>query len=442
MPGNYTHTTRSDGLILTAAIYNADHQNHVNNMTPGGVDDYSSNTTEMQTQTDPGEQGSESLSTDLAGELERIRYVLAEMKGQTYWYETAFGSLSDPAANQILHNTSFEIWQKGTSLTDVAGPIGTDGWTYTRGAGVGRGTLAQETAVVPTVAQVGTLVRASLSLTVTTNDAAIGAADFYIIQHKVEGYYFQPIAQRTFTLSFWVRSAATGTYCVAFRNGGADRSYVAEYTISSANTWEYKTITVTASPSAGTWNYTNGTGLYVDFALAVGSDRQTTAGAWNTGNFSATANQTNFFLTNSNTFYLAAPKITPGASASRWLPLPFEVEQRRAERYYEKQYDFGTAPGTAVTVDVDQYSLTGQALALGSTIPFRAAKRADPTITTYDAGGSSGVFNAHNGAWVSGIAVSDIGTPTGTQNGFLWRYSGSVTYQIVAFSWVASAEVT
>ncbi len=88
MAANYTHTTRASGLTLTAAIYNADHQNHIDNMVPTIIDDYSSTVGEMQTQTDPGEQGSESLATALSGELARIRWAINDLKGTTYWYET------------------------------------------------------------------------------------------------------------------------------------------------------------------------------------------------------------------------------------------------------------------------------------------------------------------------------------------------------------------
>lgn len=89
MAALYSHTTRADGLILTAAIYNADHQNHIDNGVPAQFDDYSTNAAQMRTQTDPGESGSESLPTTLGGELERLRFAIAEIKGTTYWYETA-----------------------------------------------------------------------------------------------------------------------------------------------------------------------------------------------------------------------------------------------------------------------------------------------------------------------------------------------------------------
>lgn len=94
MPGSYSHTTRADGLTLTAAIYNADHENHISNAIPTAHDDYSATQGQMRSQTDPGESGAESQATSLAGELERLRYAIAEAKGETYWYETAPADLN------------------------------------------------------------------------------------------------------------------------------------------------------------------------------------------------------------------------------------------------------------------------------------------------------------------------------------------------------------
>lgn len=94
MPGNYLHTDRAEGSILTAIYYNGDHQNHINFATPAGLDDYSTNVSEMQTQADPGEQSTESLPTSLAGELARLRFAIAETKGVTYWYESPLTSFS------------------------------------------------------------------------------------------------------------------------------------------------------------------------------------------------------------------------------------------------------------------------------------------------------------------------------------------------------------
>ena len=93
MPGLYSITTRVAGETLTAAKYNADHQNHVDNQTPQQTDDYSSSVAQMQTTTNPGEVGSESQATSLAGELERIRFMVLELSQQfnpdmAQWYQS------------------------------------------------------------------------------------------------------------------------------------------------------------------------------------------------------------------------------------------------------------------------------------------------------------------------------------------------------------------
>ena len=86
MAGGYNHTTRASGLTLTANIYNADHQNHIDNMDPEQMDDYAPDNSTFQTMTDPYAGSSESLPTTLAGEIERIRYQIDQIIGGSQWY--------------------------------------------------------------------------------------------------------------------------------------------------------------------------------------------------------------------------------------------------------------------------------------------------------------------------------------------------------------------
>jgi hypothetical protein len=95
MPGLYSHTTRSTGTVLTSAIYNNDHLNHITNHIPSQMDDHSPDVATMQTTADPGEQGTESLSTSLKDEIEQLRFAITESKGTTYWYESPGASLAD-----------------------------------------------------------------------------------------------------------------------------------------------------------------------------------------------------------------------------------------------------------------------------------------------------------------------------------------------------------
>lgn len=105
MPALYSHTTRTTGTILTAAIYNSDHQNHIDNGVPAQLDDYSVNVGQMQTATDPGEVGTESQATTLAGELERLRFAIKEIKDRlngsavAQWYVT-------PTSGNLLRGTA------------------------------------------------------------------------------------------------------------------------------------------------------------------------------------------------------------------------------------------------------------------------------------------------------------------------------------------------
>src|SRR3990172_6781026 len=113
MPGLYSITTRVAGETLTAAKYNADHQNHVDNQTPQQTDDYCYNGDKMKRGKDPGEVGTESLPTSLSGELERIRFTIEEFKSAfdssvAQWYESVtVGDISLDSSSVILATQVF-----------------------------------------------------------------------------------------------------------------------------------------------------------------------------------------------------------------------------------------------------------------------------------------------------------------------------------------------
>lgn len=220
--------------------------------------------------------------------------------------------------SNLLINAEMRIAVRGTSFAAAAdGTYTLDRWRYLK-AGTGVHTVSQDTDV-PTFAQAGYLFQNSLRLNLTTPDTTIAAGDVYSIQQRCEGFNFTKYAQKPFTLSFWVKatlpSGGPRTYCVNFLNQGDDRAFVGEYTINATNTWEYKTITVPASPSAGTWNYTNLSGLKLSWVLASGTTFNTTAGAWQTGNFYGTSNQVNGVDTGYTDFRITGVMINEGTIA-------------------------------------------------------------------------------------------------------------------------------
>lgn len=250
--------------------------------------------------------------------------------------DAAIAALGVRTRNRIIGGDfSTNPWQRGTSFAAVAdGTYTADRWLYKKVGAVVH-TIAK-VADAPTVAQAGRLTNHCLQLDCTTVDAAIAAGDYCYVSQKVEGYNFLPLAQAAMTLTFWHKHTKAGTYCVAFRNSGTDRSYVAEYTQAVTDTWELATVTVSASPSAGTWDYTTGTGIEVVFALSAGSNfNAATASAWNSLDDFATANQVNATDSTSNNFELALVQLEQGSIATTFEGRTWQEELALCQRYCE-----------------------------------------------------------------------------------------------------------
>jgi len=175
-----------------------------------------------------------------------------------------------------------------------------------------------------------------------TSSAAtsVGSSDFFAFAQPIEGLNVGDLGwgsanAKTVTLSFWVRSSLTGTFGGAIENSAQNRSYPYTYTISSANTWEQKSITI-AGDTSGTWLTSNGVGMYVFFGLGVGSTYSGTAGAWAGAQALSATGATSVVGTNGATFYITGVQLEVGSSATGFEYVNYQTSLANCQRYYYK----------------------------------------------------------------------------------------------------------
>ena len=167
---------------------------------------------------------------------------------------------------------------------------------------------------------------------------SISASDYFGISQRVEGFNVSDLgwgtaSAQSVTLSFWVRSSLTGTFGVAFVNSAASRAYPATYTISTANTWEQKTVTI-AGDTSGTWVTNNGIGVQITWGLGYGTSNSTTANAWNAGTGFMATGATSVVGTNGATFYITGVQLEKGTTATPFEQRLYGTELALCQRYF------------------------------------------------------------------------------------------------------------
>ena len=192
----------------------------------------------------------------------------------------------------------------------------------------------------------------SLLVTVTTG-GTIGASANYITQfiegNNVADFSFGTSSASSVTISFWVKSSVTGTFGASLRNytdapATTYRGYPFTYTVTSANTWEQKTVTIAGDGTGGAGQWNTGTQGSFSVFFDLGSGVLTgTANAWASSNLiGVTGTQTSLMTGSGNTFYLTGVQLEKGSTATSFDYRPYTTELQLCQRYCYRVQNTGS----------------------------------------------------------------------------------------------------
>ena len=322
-----------------------------------------------------------------------------------------------PSNRNLVINGAMQVAQRGTSFA-----VTTDNtYTVDRFQTLQSGLFnLNSTLTQSSTAPAG--FTSSLKVDVTTTSTPTGGQNG-LIGHKIEAQNLQHLqygtsGAQTCTLTFWVRSNKTGTYCVQILQQDASKYQLHEYSISSANTWEQKTITIVGN-TADAINNDNGKGFDIRWHLACGPDDHVAASSTWTGSsesYFSTSNQVNLFDSTSNEWYLTGVQLEVGSVATPFEHRSYGDELARCQRYYEviygrEEHNFGY--GSSTTTAACHFN-------------FKVQKRAAPGTITLPGAGQGSSSNLISFLTSAGGYPSTTGSNTAnqiTETGF--RVSGS-----------------
>jgi hypothetical protein len=208
---------------------------------------------------------------------------------------------------------------------------------------------------------------------------SVGSAEGFTLQQQIEGFNTADLGwgaagAQAVTVSFWVRSSLTGTFGGSLSNSAVNRSCPFAYTISAANTWEYKTVTLPGD-TAGTWLTDNGVGVRVYFGLGVGASQSGTAGAWSAGYLRSATGAVSVVGTSGATFYITGVQLEAGSVATPFERRPYGTELQLCQRYFSF-LEFNDA----ISYWLTGYSVINEYLQDHLTLPI--SMRTTPTLST------------------------------------------------------------
>jgi hypothetical protein len=320
---------------------------------------------------------------------------------------------AQPTMRNRIINGDMRIDQRnvGASVTPTDAQFTIDRWKWslTQASKLS----SQRSSTAPT-GFVNSLLATSLSA------YSVASSDTFGVYQPIEGFNVSDLGwgtanAKTVTVSFWVRASITGTYSLAVYNGAGTRSNATAYTINSANTWEYKTVTF-AGDTSGTWATDSSVGPSFRWDLGSGSGTYggATSGVWNASLKVAVTGATSVVGTSGATFYITGVQLESGSYATPFERRLYNMELMMCQRYYQTSYNVGTAPGTQ-TFDGEFLMQSFPNGNLYLPVRYPVVMRSTPTLTFYpgyNAGASptAGNFWNYGSAALVSASVGRTGT--------------------------------
>jgi hypothetical protein len=355
----------------------------------------------------------------------------------------AIADVREPNFRNIIINGDMSIAQRGTSFSASSSAIYTlDRFKYINVDSPDNVyTITQDTDVPS-----GQGFAKSLKVDVATADASLDSSDGTQIETKIEGQNLQYLnfgnsSAKSLTLSFWVKSNKTGTYVVRLLEPDASSRMTSfAYTISSANTWEKKTISVPAD-TGGTINNDNGAGLNITWWLSAGTDYQSgsLASTWQSySNGDSAVGQVNLGDNTANEWYVTGVQLEAGSVASDFEFLPVDINLQRCQRYF---YSINAAGHSSPNDGAyNRYISFSQSSNKGKQfLQFPVPMRTTPTFTADNI--TSSTVEGYNYNTNSGLTFSNVAAAEGGNLGQqveITYTSGVSVGNTVAWRWNAS----
>ena len=327
------------------------------------------------------------------------------------------GSQTALSNRSLIINGAMQVAQRGTSETSVTSSQYADA--------PDRFKVAMTTAGTWTVSQSTTSPEGfsnSYKFDCTAANGSLSSDSNIQLLQRIEGQNLQQLAKGTsgaksVTVSFYVRTNKTGTYTLELFDRDNTRTFSKTYTVSSADTWEFKSVTF-AGDTSGALDNDNAVSLDVSWFLAAGTDF--TSGTFSSGWASKTdanrvsSSQVNLADSTSNEWYITGVQLEVGEQATPFEHRSFGDELRRCQRYYFRTTGSSTGYGNLATVSRIGNTLYRGVVEFPVTMRSRPSFSSSGSFQTLDSGFTFSSMSGGDGASFDSHGVQVTMTSNGS----------------------------